>query len=187
MPGSAREPGTIDMMLTSHIIVVVTTPPEILSVFGASRIVRPVWDDAITSRIFPSVPVTTRLTVPMVAPPLPFTVRPALRPGRVLGRTALRARALLGLARSIAVNEACMSPWLRPPMDPALPARAKPKRARARALVAELILSALLVFERTVALGAARTKAWSFTRALIPMGPGPAMPPRRIPGAPIAP
>jgi hypothetical protein len=49
-------------------MLVVTTPPEMLSVLGASRRVWPVGEVTITSRIEPSEPVTTRLTVPRLVP-----------------------------------------------------------------------------------------------------------------------
>src|SRR5437868_158396 len=71
-------------------LVVVTTPPLMLSVFGAIRIALPLDEVATSSRIRPSDPVTIRLTVPIVVPPLPFTVRPVVRPGRALLETEAR-------------------------------------------------------------------------------------------------
>src|SRR5258708_7839957 len=96
-------------------LFVVTTPPLMLSVFGAMRIVLPLDEVATRSRIRPSGPVTIRLTVPIVVPPLPFTVRPVVRPGRALLGTEARASALLGLAWEIAVKDACISDWLVAP------------------------------------------------------------------------
>jgi hypothetical protein len=46
--------------------VVVTTPPEILNELGESRYVCPVEDVTITSRMEPSDPLMTLLTVPNV-------------------------------------------------------------------------------------------------------------------------
>src|SRR5689334_19432816 len=130
-------------------------PPEMLSVFGSKRMLRPVGDVTTTRRILPSVPVTTRLTVPMVAPPLPLTVRPVLRPGRTLACTAPRARALLGLARSIDLKDACITPWLLVRADklalafnPAL----LPVRTIACVCAAGVTLTALLVLVRAAAI-----------------------------------
>jgi hypothetical protein len=103
------------LFLRCQMLVVVTTPPLMLSVFGAIRIVLPLDDVATNSRIRPSVPVTIRLTVPIVAPPLLLTVRPVARPGRALLGTEARANALLGLAREIAFKDACISDWLVAP------------------------------------------------------------------------
>ena len=79
-------------------LLVVTIPPLMLSVFGARRTVLPLDEVATNSRIRPSVPVTIRLTVPIVAPPLPFTGNPVVSPGSALLGTDARASALLGLA-----------------------------------------------------------------------------------------
>src|SRR5260221_9346880 len=99
-----------------YMLVVVTTPPLMLSVLGARRMVLPLDEVASTSRIRPSLrPVTIWLTVPVVAPPLPLTVSPDARPGRAVVATELRASALWPLAREIAVSDACISDWLCAP------------------------------------------------------------------------
>lgn len=68
-------------------LVVVTTPPEMVSVDGASRKVRPVEEVTSTARIVPFASVTIRLTVPMSVPALFLTVRPLDRPGSALDIT----------------------------------------------------------------------------------------------------
>src|SRR5207237_5182601 len=83
-----------------------------LSVLGARRSVWPVGEVTINIRIDPSLPVTTRLTVPRVVPALFCTVRPVVRPGNVLLCTAPRARTLFGLAWAMPVGEAFSGPWL---------------------------------------------------------------------------
>ena len=148
-----REPSTSRYahLLGCQILVVVTTPPLMLSVFGAMRIVLPLDEVATNSRIRPSVPVTIRLTVPIVAPPLPFTVRPVARPGRAPLGTEARASALLGLAREIAVKDACISDWFVAP----------------RILVVPWAWSALRVFERAIPLEDALSMPWLFMRGLM--------------------
>ena len=58
-------------------LVVVTTPPEMLSVLGASRSICPEGEVTITSRMLPLQSVTIWLTVPRVVPPL-VQRRPAI-------------------------------------------------------------------------------------------------------------
>ena len=79
-------------------LVVVTTPPEMESVFAGKRIVAPPGEVTSIRRIDPSDPVITRLIVPKVVPELDFTVRPVFSPGNEAPATEPLARTLFSFA-----------------------------------------------------------------------------------------
>ena len=90
----------------------VTTLPEMLSEFAGSRMVWPV--DVVTTTILiePSLPVTTWLTVPTLAPVLDCTLRPVVSPGSVSAETEPPARTLFSFAFETPVGDALFGPWL---------------------------------------------------------------------------
>lgn len=132
-----------------------------LSVFGARRRVCPVGEVTTTRRIEPSVPVTTWLTVPSVAPLLLLTVRPMLRPGSAVVGTLLWASTLLELELLIPIGDACISPWL------------VVVAVAGGTVVVVLVCSALFVFERKMPCGDAFNEPWLLARAPMaaPLGP----------------
>ena len=153
------------------VLVVTSTPPEMLSVLGASRKVWPVGEVTTTARIDPSLPVITWLTVPIVAPVLLFTVMLVVRPGSDALGTAPRARTLFEFARLIARGLAWSRPWLL--------------GARTVGVVVVVVpWTALLVFDLSTPCGDALIEPWLFTRASIPVWLGPRAPALTLAPAP---
>ena len=142
-------------------MVVVTTPPEMVAVAGATRINLPVGEVTTIRRIEPSVEVTTSLTVPNVTPLLVLTVRPVVNPGSAVAATEPRASALLVLARAMPVVEAFSSPWL--PLAFAVVV----------VVVAASVLTALLGLALSIARELALTEPWLLLRASIAVELGP--------------